>query len=73
MSYRRIATGDNPFEDELPVVRTGPATLVNDLRSLLTDPGRRASTGAAGRRFVERHHDPRRIARSVLDGLISIA
>jgi glycosyltransferase involved in cell wall biosynthesis len=65
--------GDNPYGDELPVVRSRPATFVDDLRSLITDPERRASTGAAGRLFVERHHDPRRIARSVLDGLIPIA
>jgi glycosyltransferase involved in cell wall biosynthesis len=64
--------GDNPFGDELPIVRTSPAALVEDLRSLLTDPARRVRAGAAGRAFVERQHDPRTVARLVLDGLVPI-
>jgi glycosyltransferase involved in cell wall biosynthesis len=65
--------GDNPFGDELPLVRTTAATLQDDLRALLHDGERRAKLGTAGRRFVERHHDPRRVARYVLDGLIAAA
>jgi len=61
---------DNPFGDDLPVVRTTAATLADDLRPFVTDPDRRAQVGAAGRRFVEEHHDPRRIARQVLDGVL---
>lgn len=64
--------GRDPFGDELPIVRTSADTLAEDLRALLSDPARRAATGAAGRRFVERHHDPRRVARLVLDGLVPI-
>jgi glycosyltransferase involved in cell wall biosynthesis len=63
---------DNPFGDALPVVRTSPATLAADLRALVTDPARRRALGAAGRSFVEEAHDPRRIARSVLEGLVPV-
>jgi glycosyltransferase involved in cell wall biosynthesis len=62
---------DNPFGAELPIVRTTPATLVDDLRLLAPDLERRRELGAAGRRFTEGHHDPRRIARAVLDGIAS--
>lgn len=58
---------DNPFGAELPIVRTGPATLRDDLRELLGDGKRRQRIGVAGRAFVERHHDPRAVARVVLE------
>ena len=61
--------GDNPFGDELPLVRTTPATLADDLIALLADGPRLTATGAAGRLFAERHHDPRSVARYVLDGI----
>jgi glycosyltransferase involved in cell wall biosynthesis len=64
--------GDNPFGDELPLVRTTAATLRDDLLALIGDPERRARIGAAGRSFVEQHHDPRRVARGVLEGLVPI-
>jgi glycosyltransferase involved in cell wall biosynthesis len=64
--------GDNPFGDELPIVRTTAATLRDDLLALVQDCARRAKLGVAGRRFVEHQHDPRRVARLVLEGLISV-
>jgi hypothetical protein len=60
----------NPFGAELPVVRTSPDTLRDDLRALLSDPERRARVGRQGRAFVERHHDPRDVARAVLDDVL---
>lgn len=63
---------DNPFGDALPVVRTRPETLAADLRALVTDPAQRMALGAAGRSFVEEAHDPRRIARAVLEGLVPL-
>jgi glycosyltransferase involved in cell wall biosynthesis len=63
------APGDNPFGDELGVVRTTAASLADDLIRLIQDPGERQRASAAGRAFVERHHDPRMVAREVLDGL----
>ena len=66
------APGDNPFGDELPIVRTGPETLADDLEALLGDADRRAKIATAGRAFVERRHDPRTVARSVLAGLVAL-
>lgn len=69
---REDEPSDNPFGDELPIVRTTAEQLRDDLRALATDPARRRSIGAASRRFVERHHDPRNIARQNLEGLVPI-
>ena len=65
-SVRDEKPGDNPFGDELPIVRSSPATILRDLRVLVEDASLRRELGAAGRRFVERHHDPRAVARQVL-------
>jgi glycosyltransferase involved in cell wall biosynthesis len=63
---------ESPFHVELPIARTTAATLERDLLALLEDPARRSRLGAEGRRFVERHHDPRRIARTALQGLVAL-
>jgi glycosyltransferase involved in cell wall biosynthesis len=60
---------DNPFGPALPIVRTSPERLRDDLRALLADRQRRVRLGTEGRAFVERHHDPRAIARTILDDL----
>jgi glycosyltransferase involved in cell wall biosynthesis len=69
---REDEPADNPFGDELPIVRTTTATLAQDLRALVHDADRRREAGAAGASFVERHHDPRRVARTVLEGLVPL-
>ncbi|HZS12064.1 MAG TPA: glycosyltransferase [Nitrospirales bacterium] len=51
-----------PFHDRIPIVRTTKETLADDLRSLLRDPARMGSLGAAGRAFVQAHHDPAALA-----------
>jgi glycosyltransferase involved in cell wall biosynthesis len=73
MAYiREDAPEDNPFGADLPVVRTTPATLVDDLRALAADRERRRRLSIAGRSFVERHHDPVALARKALDGLVAL-
>ena len=57
---------DNPFGDELPIVRTGPERLADDLEALAQDRTRLREIGAASRAFVERRHDPRTIAGELL-------
>lgn len=52
--------------DELPVVSATPTTIEGVLRKLLDDPERCRDIGERSRRFVERWHDPRRIARRML-------
>ena len=69
---RDDAPGDNPFGEALGLVRTSAGTLVDDLVGLIENPERRLAAGAAGRAFVERHHDPRVVARHVLDGLVDL-
>ena len=63
---------DNPFGAALPIVRTTAATLAGELRALAADRERRLELGAAGRRFAEEHHDPRQIARTVLEGIAEL-
>jgi glycosyltransferase involved in cell wall biosynthesis len=57
---------DNPFGEELPIVRTGPERLADDLASLCEDRDRLHEVGALGRAFVQRHHDPISIAGRLL-------
>jgi hypothetical protein len=64
--------GDNPWGDELPIIRTTPETLRYDLRALIRDRERMRKAAAEGRSFVERRHDPRRIACQNLEGLVPI-
>jgi glycosyltransferase involved in cell wall biosynthesis len=64
--------GDNPFGQELPIVRVTPQTLADELRALAHDPERRAQLAKASRAFVERHHDPLTLARGALDGLVPL-
>jgi glycosyltransferase involved in cell wall biosynthesis len=64
---------DNPFGDRLPVVRADAATVRERLRELVADGERRARLGASGRAFALAEHDPRRIARRALEGLVPLA
>jgi hypothetical protein len=63
---------DNPFGQSLPIVRSDGAGLPEVLRGLVADRERRRRLGQESRRFVEAEHDPRRIARRNLDGLVAI-
>jgi glycosyltransferase involved in cell wall biosynthesis len=61
---------ENPFGRELPIVRATPETIRGRLRELASDHEARTRIGAASRAFVELRHDPRTVAREVLDGLV---
>jgi len=67
---REDEPGDNPWGEELPIVRTTAETLRDDLRALITDRERMRRAASQGRSFVELRHDPRRIARQNLEGLV---
>ncbi len=60
----------NPTGAPVPLVSATPATLAGVLRELAADPARRRAAGLACRRYVETVHDPRAVARQVLDGLV---
>jgi glycosyltransferase involved in cell wall biosynthesis len=62
----------NPFGAALPIVRATPATLAERLRELAEDDAARARAGKASRRFAVAEHDPRTIARRILDGLVEL-
>lgn len=62
----------NPFGERLPVVRATPATVADVLRRLVLDGARRREIGLESRAFAEQEHDPRRVARQVLDGLVEL-
>jgi glycosyltransferase involved in cell wall biosynthesis len=53
---------------ELPIVRATPATIAERLRELAGEREAWGRIGAASRAFVERHHDPRAVAREALAG-----
>ena len=69
---REDEPGDNPWGDELPIIRTSAETLRDDLRLLHGDAERRRRAAVEGRSFVERRHDPRQVARQNLEGLVPI-
>ena len=54
------------FRRDVPVVHACAATLADRLRSLLASGEERRRLGSAGRAFVERWHNPRQIARTVI-------
>jgi glycosyltransferase involved in cell wall biosynthesis len=55
------------FCREVPVVHASGETLADRLRSLLASREECERLGRAGRAFVERWHDPRKVARVVVD------
>jgi hypothetical protein len=73
LSYiREDEPEDNPFGTGLPIVRTTPATLVDDLRALSADRDQLRELGVTGRAFVEQQHNPVSIARQALAGLVPL-
>ena len=69
---REDSPEDNPFGNELPIVRADPASVRDRLRDLVADRERLRELGRRGREFVERAHDPREVARRNLEGLVAM-
>jgi hypothetical protein len=67
-----IRDDQNPFGEALPLVRATPTTLAARIRELACDARRRREVGLACRRFAEREHDPRRVAREALEGIVDL-
>jgi glycosyltransferase involved in cell wall biosynthesis len=62
-----------PYREALPIVRTSPEQLADDLARLAQEPsGRLAAHAEASRRFAEEFHDPRKIARETAAAYESI-
>ncbi len=52
---------------DLPIVNASPSDLAEVLEGLILDGARRERLGRAGRAYVERHHDSRKVARRLLE------
>ncbi|MDQ6418343.1 glycosyltransferase family 4 protein [Paenibacillus sp. LHD-117] len=55
------------FPADLPIVSANPDTIYDVLKDLLGRPADWMRLGMQGRKFVERHHDPDRVARMLID------
>jgi glycosyltransferase involved in cell wall biosynthesis len=55
------------YYSDIPIVVTDPETLYDNLKMLIQDPKLRQDLGEKGRRFVEKVHDSREIARQLID------
>jgi hypothetical protein len=62
------------MREEIPIVRVTPATIYEVLKEWITaSPECRAEQGRRGRRYVERWHDPARIAADLAQAYAEIA
>ena len=50
------------LQEKLPVIHTNPDNIYQNLKMLLEDPDVRRVLGEKGRQYVERYHDPGKIA-----------
>jgi glycosyltransferase involved in cell wall biosynthesis len=68
LSYLRQEDLDRhvPFHDAIPVCRTEEQTLYGDLLNLLRNPLLRRQRGEAGRKYVEKFHNPKVIAEQAI-------
>ena len=51
--------------DDIPILRIDPRTLEQDLARILADPAGLVDAGARARRYVERWHDPLKVAKAL--------
>ncbi len=65
-----VARVPTKLAEEIPIVRATPESIESVLRELLTQPERLEELGRAGRQFVERWHDPRRVAQTTRDAYV---
>lgn len=55
------------FPPDLPIVSANPDTIYEVLKDLLNRPLDWAKLGIQGRKYVERHHDPHKVAQLLVD------
>ncbi len=55
-----------PFRSEIPILNVTQKSLYEQLKRLVEDPGLRCELGLKGRAYVEKHHDPLKIARRII-------
>ena len=55
------------FPPELPIIHTDPSNIYQNLKMLLEDPELRRELGEKGRKYVEKYHDPTKIANDIIE------
>ena len=55
------------YPEDLPIVNANPDTIARELENLLKNPQLRAEIGRRSRRFVERYHNSRIVARKLIE------
>jgi glycosyltransferase involved in cell wall biosynthesis len=69
LSYIREQDLDNfvPFKEDIPVINTNKETLYQNLISLIEDKNKCNKIGKKSRKFVEKYHNPKKIAKDLID------
>ena len=55
------------FPNELPIIYIDPDNIYQNLKMLLEDPELRRELGEKGRKYVEKYHDPTKIANDIIE------
>lgn len=55
------------FPLELPIIHTDPGNVYQNLKMLLENPELRRELGEKGRKYVEKYHDPAKIANDIIE------
>ena len=69
ISYLRKEDLDRfvPFKDEIPIINSTKDSLYDDLIPLIENEALRKRKGKEGRKYVEKYHDPMKIAKKLID------
>ena len=62
----------NKFPSELPIVNANPDTIERKLKELIESPKLRREIGIKSRKFVEKYHHPKVVAKKLIDMYNSI-
>ncbi|SDY16858.1 Glycosyltransferase involved in cell wall bisynthesis [Evansella caseinilytica] len=57
----------NRYPAHLPIVNANPDTIYPTLKKLLRNPRERKRLGVKGRKYAEKHHDPRLISQQLVE------
>ncbi|MBO8156436.1 MAG: glycosyltransferase family 4 protein [Bacillaceae bacterium] len=55
------------YPEHLPIVNSSPDTIYDRLKELIMDPAKRYDLGVQGRKYAEKHHNPEKIARYLMN------
>lgn len=55
------------YYNDLPIINTPPNKIYNNLKTLIENPTMRRELGIKGRRYVEKNHDAKKIAKQLIE------